>query len=85
MPKTRINISLDQDIANFIRVFVAENRTTVAEVVTQYFLILKRRVEGRNAEVIPGDPAFRLAMTEALGRLRKGTAVWHTYDEVFGD
>ena len=85
MPKTRINISLDQDIANFIRVFASENRTTVAEVVTQYFLTLKRRVEGRNAEVIFGDPAFRLAMTETLGRLRKGTAVWHTYDEVFGD
>jgi hypothetical protein len=85
MPKTRINVSLDQDIADFIKVFASENRTTVADVVTQYLLTLKRKVEGRSAEVILSDPVFHAAMKDALARLQKGTAVWHTYEEVFGD
>jgi len=84
MPKTRINISLDQDIADFARIFAAENRTTVADLMTQYLLNLKRKVEGRDAEFIFANPAFQTAMEEVLTRLQDGTAVWHTYDEVFG-
>ena len=84
MPKTRINISLDQDIADFARIFSAENRTTVADLMTQYLLNLKRKVEGRDAEFIFANPAFQTAMEEVLTRLQDGTAVWHTYDEVFG-
>ncbi len=85
MPKTRINISLDQDIANFARIFAAENRVTVADLMTQYLLNLKRKVEGRNAEFIFADPAFQTAMQETLTRLQDGSAVWHTYDEVFAE
>ena len=46
MPKTRLNVSLDQDLADFAKAFAAENRTSVADMVTQYLLTLKRRVEG---------------------------------------
>jgi hypothetical protein len=84
MPKTRINISIDQDIADFARVFAAENRITVADLMTQYLLNLKRKVEGKDTEIILADPAFQKAMEEALDRLQNGTAAWHTYDEVFG-
>ena len=38
MPKTRLNVSLYQDLADFAKVFAAENRTSVAEMVTQYLL-----------------------------------------------
>ncbi len=38
MPKTRINISLDQDLADYVRLFAEKNRTTVAEVMTPYLL-----------------------------------------------
>jgi hypothetical protein len=85
MPKTRINISLDQDIADFARIFAAENRVTVADLMTQYLLNLKRTVEGKNAEFIFADPAFQTAMQETLTRLQDGSAVWHTYDEVFAE
>ena len=85
MPKTRINISLDQDLADFIKMFAAENRTTVADVVTQYMLTLKRKAEGKDTEVILSDPVFHAAMKDVLVRLQKGTAVWHSYEEVFGD
>lgn len=85
MPKTRVNVSLDKDLADFAKVFAAENRTSVAEMVTQYLLALKRRVEGKHMETVLGDPAFRQAMEEAQAKLRRGTAKWHSCDEVFGD
>lgn len=85
MGKTRLNISLDQDLADFARIFAMENRTSVAEVITQYLLSLKRKVEGQDTEKILAHPAFAEAMEEAQVKLRNGTAEWHSYDEVFGD
>ena len=83
MPKTRINISLDQDLADFAKVFAAENRTSVADMVTQYFLTLKRRIEGQDIEQILSNPAFQEAMELAQAKLKDGSAKWHSYDEVF--
>ena len=85
MSKTRLNVSLDQDIADFAKVFAAENRTSVAEIITQYLLSLKRRVEGEDVEKILAHPAFEKAMQDAQRKLQDGTAVWHSYDEVFGE
>jgi len=85
MLKTRLNVSLDQDLAEFAKVFAAENRTSVAEMVTQYLLALKRRSEGEYVEKILAHPAFQKAMEDAQAKLRAGTAQWHSYDEVFGD
>lgn len=85
MSKTRINVSLDEDLADFARVFASENRTTVADIFTQYLLGLKRRVEGDSAEDILSHPAFHKAMEETQEKLRAGSAKWHSYDEVFGD
>ncbi len=37
MSKARLNISLDQDLVDFVKVYVRENRTTtVADVITQF-------------------------------------------------
>jgi hypothetical protein len=85
MPKTRINVSLDQDLADFARVFAAENRTSVAEMLTQYLLALKRRVDGQHIETILHNPAFQQAMEDVQAKLQAGTAEWHSYDEVFED
>ena len=85
MPKTRINVSLDQDLAEFAKVFAAENRTSVADIITQYLLALKRRVDGEHIETILSHPAFQQAMEEAQVKLRTGTAKWHSYNEVFGE
>ena len=85
MPKTRLNVSLDQDLAEFAKVFATENRTSVADMVTQYLLALKRRVEGEYMEKIFTHPAFQQAMEDAQTKLRAGTAQWHSYDEVFED
>ena len=85
MAKTRVNLSLDRDLADFAKVFAAQNRTSVAEIMTQYLLALKRRVEGENVEQILSHPAFGRAMEEAQAKLRDGRAKWYSYDEVFED
>jgi len=85
MAKTRLNISLDEDLVDFIKIFAAENRISVADMVTQYLLVLKRRVEGENTERIIAHPAFQKSIEEAQAKLRNGTAKWHSYKDVFGD
>jgi hypothetical protein len=85
MSKARINISIDQDLVDFAKTFAAENRTSFSEVVTQYLLALKRRVEGESVEAVMAHPAFHAAMEDAQARLRDGSAQWHTYGGVFGD
>jgi len=84
MSKTRINVSLDQDLAEFAKIFAAENRTSVADMVTQYLLSLKRRSEGEQVAKILAHPAFLQAMEEAREKLHAGKAKWHSYDAVFG-
>jgi hypothetical protein len=85
MPKTRLNISLDQDLADFAKVFAAENRTSVANIVTQYLLALKRRSEGEYIEKILTHTAFKQAMEDVRAKLQSGTAEWHSYNDVFED
>ncbi len=85
MPKTRVNLSLDQDLADFAKIFASENRTSFSEMITQYLLALKRRVEGESTEKILAHPAFQDAMEKTQTKLREGTAKWHSYQETFGD
>ena len=84
MAKTRINLSLDQDLADFARIYAAENRTTVADVMTQYLLSLKRAQEGDITNVILSDPKWRKALEESRKRLQSGKEKWYTHQEVFG-
>jgi len=83
MAKTRINLSLDLDLAEFAKVLAEENRTTVADIFTQYLLALKRSKAGEPADIILSDPAFREAMEDVQRRLRSGKVKWHSFDEVF--
>jgi hypothetical protein len=85
MAKTRINVSIDQDLSDFAKAFAAENRTTVADIITQYLLALKRQVDGDSSRQILSHPAFQRAMAESLTRLRDGSAEWFTFDEVFAE
>jgi len=85
MPKARLNISLDQDLVDFVKVYVRENRTTVADVVTQFVLALKRQAQGDNMEIILSNPDFHKALLDVQSKLNDGTAQWYTFDEVFGN
>ena len=85
MSKSRLNISLDHDLVNFIKVYARENRTTVADVITQFLLALKRRAQGDSMEIILSSPDFHKALIDVQLSLRDGTAEWHTFEEVFGE
>ena len=85
MAKTRLNLSLDPDLINFIKVYAQENRTTISEVITQFLLTLKRQSEGDSMEIIFSNPDFHKAIIEVQSRLRDGTAEWYTFEEVFGE
>jgi hypothetical protein len=77
MAKARLNLSLDPDLVSFLKVFAEENRTTAADVVTQYLLALMRRAHGETCEPILSNPAFHEALLDVQAKLRDGTARWH--------
>lgn len=83
MAKTRLNVSLDMDLAQFAREIAEENRTTVADIITQYLLALKRGKDGDATTMILSDPVFRAALEDCQTRLRSGDVKWHSFDEVF--
>jgi len=68
---------------DFLKVFAGENRMTVADVVTQYILALKRRSQGDASEMILANPVFHQALMDARAKLRDGSASWSEFDEVF--
>jgi hypothetical protein len=84
MPKTRVNISLDQDLAEYIKIYAQENRTTTSEVITQFILGLKRRRQGDSMDIIYSNPDFYKAVLDVQNRLKDGLAEWYSFDEVFG-
>jgi len=85
MTKTRMNISIDKDLADFAKAFASENRTTVAEIITQYILSLKRSEEGELTKELFANPIFSKAMAETQIKLKTGNVKWHTFEEVFGE
>jgi hypothetical protein len=85
MSKTRVNISLDQDLVEFAKLFAAENRMTLADIFNQYLLALKRQEDRQDLERVLANPAFQKAMDEVQEKIRSGRAKWHNHDEVFKD
>jgi len=85
MPKTQLNISLDQDIADFVKIYAQENRTTASELVTLFILGLKRHSRGDSMDIIFSNPEFCQAVKDIQSGLRDGSAEWHTFEEVFGE
>lgn len=84
MAKARLNVSLDTDLVDFIKLYVQQHRTTVSDVVTQFILSLRRHSEGEAMELIFANPEFFQALCDVQARLKTGEAQWHTCEEVFG-
>jgi hypothetical protein len=85
MAKTRLNISLDEELVDFVKIFAAENRMSVTEIFKQYLSMLKCHAEKHVGKKVLPHSAFHKAMADVQRKLRDGTAVWHSYDEVFGE
>lgn len=83
MAKVKLNITLDADLIDYIKIYARENRTTVSEVMGQFLLNLKRVRENEHTEIIMADPAFSESVLECISKIRSGTMKWYGYDEVF--
>ena len=83
MQKSRINLTLDSDLIDFIKEYAETQRTTVSEVFTQFALKLKRTKENDPTETILADPDFSESLLQTNERIKSGTVTWHSYDEVF--
>lgn len=85
MSKQNLTVHIDYDLVNFIEVYARENRTTVSDLITQFFLSLRQHTKEDSTDSVISDPYLRKAIIKARSRLRNGTAEWHTFEEVFGD
>ena len=83
MIKKKINLTLDEDILEFSKMYAKEQRTTVSELATQFFLNLKRTVAIEPTEIIISDPDFTVALLETIEGIRSGKEKWYSYEEVF--
>jgi len=83
MSKGKINITMDEDLIEYAKIYANEQRTTVSEVFTQFILNLKRVKENDPTEIILRDPDFRDGLLETMTRIHSGDIQWSRYDEVF--
>lgn len=83
MRKSRINLTLDADLIDFIKEYAETQRTTVSEVFTQFALKLKRVKENDPTETILSDSDFSDSLLSTIERVKTGTVSWLSYDEVF--
>ena len=83
MQKSRINLTLDADLVDFVKEYAESQRTTVSEVFTQFALKLKRNKENDPTEVIIADPVFSESLLEIMEKVKAGKVQWKSYDEVF--
>jgi hypothetical protein len=82
MHKGKVNITLDKDLIEYIKVYADEQRTTISEIFTQFILNLKRTKEKDPTEFILSDPDFKASLLNTVSRIRSGKMKWYKYDEV---
>lgn len=83
MPKSKINITMDQDLVEYIKRYAEEQRTSVSDVFTQFILNLKRTKIKDPTNIILADPDFRDSLMETISQIRSGKVKWYKYKEVF--
>ncbi len=84
MPKTSLHITIDNDLADFIRIYAQKNCTTASGLIAQFIRGLKQHGSQDSMDIIFSDPVFFQAFAEVQTRIRDGSAQWHSFDEVFG-
>jgi len=83
MQKSKINISMDQDLIEYAKLYASQQRTTVSEVFTQFILNLKRVHEDDPTQIVLDDPEFKDSLMANMEKIRSGETKWSGYDEVF--
>ncbi|MDD3819439.1 MAG: DUF6364 family protein [Actinomycetota bacterium] len=83
MAKSKLNITLDEDLIEFSKLYASEQKTTVSELISQFLLNLKRTKSDDPTTTIISDPQFSDSLLETIARIREGREKWLTYKEVF--
>ena len=83
MPKRKINITMDQDLIEYAKIYATRQRTTVSEIFTQFILNLKRINEDDPMKIFLDDPGFRDSLISTMVKIQSGATKWSSYDEVF--
>jgi hypothetical protein len=83
MPKSKINITMDQDLIEYAKTYASKQRTTVSEVFTQFILNLKRVHEEDPMQIFIDDPEFRDCLLKTMGKIQSGETKWSGYNKVF--
>ncbi|MHB8278348.1 MAG: DUF6364 family protein [Candidatus Humimicrobiaceae bacterium] len=83
MKKQKINLTIDEDLIEFAKLYAKDQRTTVSEITTQFFLNLKRTKTQDYTEIIISDPDFNNTILETIEKIRAGKEKWYSYEEVF--
>ena len=83
MQKRKLNITLDRDLIEYVKIYAGEQRTSVSEIFSQFILNLKRTREDDPTELILSDPDFRESLMKTVSDIRAGKTKWRSYDEAF--
>lgn len=83
MNKGKLNLTLDYDLIDYVKLYAQENRTTASEIICQFILNLKRKKERKPIDIIISDPDFSESVLDSISKIRNGKMKWHSYDEVF--
>lgn len=83
MQKAKLNITLDSDLIDFIKLYAKQQRTSVSDIITQFILNVKRSANDDPMDVIISDPDFYKSLLDSITKIRAGKMKWHSYNEVF--
>ena len=85
MRKVRVNITLDDDLAKFLKGFSFSQRVSMSELINQWALNLKRAQQNQGMEIILSSTEFYSSLLETLDQSRTGKIEWHSREEVLGN
>jgi hypothetical protein len=83
MQKARLNITLDKDLIEFAKIYAEKQRSSVAELFTQFILNLRHLKKNDSAEIILSEPDFKESLLETITMVKAGEVKWYRYNEVF--
>ena len=85
MRKVRVNITLDNDLAKFLKGFSISQRLSMSELINQWALHLKRAQENQGMATILSSPEFYESLLDTLEKSRSGKLKWHGREEALGN
>jgi len=85
MRKVRLSITLDDDLARFLKGFSISQRLSMSELINHWALNLKRTQENQGMVTILSSPEFYESLLETLKRSRSGELKWYDREETIGN